>query len=169
LAAGLVALAFSQAATAGTAWQRWAIARADVSIELPGNWVEWRTQGGTIFTAGRPEHGVQPGVAVALYPGYANLRQLARRWIPFARHDFLAKNPNAKVSTARRLRLPIGPAIVITAVTVDEDKGIPVVVACYMMLHSGTGYEFVFESSKSAAAQFGSIVTRAANSIRFSE
>ena len=148
---------------ASDGWQRWAVAKAFVSIELPRAWVEG-SQRGTDFSAYDPKS--LDGLAISHTDGYRSLNELTSSWLPSLRQSNLKRDPAAQI-TARRVTLPAGQAERVEIVTVAPDPPhVPVVVREYALVHSHRAYVFSFQFRKPLTPQSAQTISHAAYSIR---
>ena len=135
-----------------------------VSVTLPNGWTPTGATSRARFTAIGPNGGHLAVTTGGSFPMSLPFASFVDTETAAATKAYRAEDPHAVV-TARRVRLPSGPAVRI-GVTVDHG-GTPIAIDLYSLLHKGVTYHFTYFTSRSQLASAAGGFSSSARSIRW--
>jgi hypothetical protein len=135
-----------------------------VTLTLPAGWTATGASGQSRFSAAGPNGGHLAVTTGGSFPMTLPFATFVSTETAAATKAYKAEDPKAVV-TGKKVMLPSGPAVQITA-TVSHG-GAPIAIDLYSLLHKGVTYHFTYYTSK---PQLGSAIggfTSSAKSIRW--
>ena len=134
------------------------------TLTLPAGWTPTGASGVARFSAAGPSGAHLAVTKGGSFPMSLPFATFVSIEAASAKKAYRAEDPHAVV-TARRVRLPSGPAVRI-GVTVNHG-GTPIAIDLYSLLHKGVTYHFTYFTSRSQLASAAGGFSSSARSIRW--